>query len=274
MKLLQLILILTLLNSCEGGNSSNSAKTESESTKDSTSVNSKQFYALYDTLLPSIYLTNNNPHLYSLIASDEYMLSDDKSYLKWPTFITYAINELIKNNISHVTDYALLQKIKESNRTKLSVAYFDTIGDGSVIEIHLQQQLFKPENHNITYLEYGPVDIVDGQKAWYGDSIPKYPLHEIKSLEIKINGENILIPKESYSNLYDLNLSKPIWNFGTDFYASKDGKLIFLYIGGGSVSGTYFAKLIFNRSEYESRYIVDYQILSNYGCFFDEFKGI
>jgi hypothetical protein len=180
-----------------------------------------------------------------------------------------------KSDLHHITDYSLLQNLKVVKRNRNELSLYDTLNTSETVEVKIKTRVFIPDDHEITYLSYGPVDSVDGQEAYFGDSIPIYPFHEFKEFVIKINGNELLIPRDAYANLFDAHILNATsnWDFGVNFYYDNETELLHLYLEGGCVSGTYFSKLIFNKDGFVKKYVLDYYYLSTYGCFGRSFTG-
>ena len=92
---------------------------------------------------------------------------------------------------------------------------------------------------------------------------------------IKINNRQLNIPPITYSNLYDIHINPEnwVWNFGFNAIYDQSTHLIHLLFSGGNVSGTYMAKLVFDKNNCVGKYILPYETLSDFGCFSPTFTG-
>jgi len=211
-------------------------------------------------------------HIKSLTARSQRFVNGDESI----TILDYILEDIVEENKrEQIVDYHLMEILQTIERSRNYLLIKDTLSTGEYIEAKLSTSLFDTTKHEFVYLDYGPVDSIDGQVAHYGDSIPYYPLHEINNFFIKINDKNIDIPQKMYSNLYDIHImdDTKIWRTGTNLFYDKQSDLLHFYFSGGSVSGTYFAKLVFSKSECTGKYVLDYDVLSSFGCFTEVFPG-
>jgi len=86
---------------------------------------------------------------------------------------------------------------------------------------------------------------------------------------------NVVFKKSYLGKNYEVRLNKQ--NFrkdGVDVWISKDSKLVYIYIFGGTGGvDCYFAKIIISEGKGIKRIIVDYFTLSNFGTYRPNFIG-
>lgn len=167
--------------------------------------------------------------------------------------VDYAIAFLKENGISkkYITNRNILKKIEMVGYKDSSYLDFQGVLSSKLkIAVSLRFQKFVKAEHKIS--NSGRIQQkIDGKiphGAYYRGVLP---VLEIDDLQIEINGEKIVIPRNVYANYYDVALpgdqlvSKPI-----EVYTSEDGEYIFIYFFGGKAAGRYFTKLIFTKEKY------------------------
>ena len=134
---------------------------------------------------------SSNEHLKSLNLISNTKCEDCINDLNGKTFIEYILNEVVASDqIGHITDYNLLQKLKTKERTNNFLFIQDTLETGESISINITTKHFEPSQHKIIFDSNGSIDSIDSQYAYYGDSIPIYPLNEFSTFEILINNKS------------------------------------------------------------------------------------
>lgn len=145
--------------------------------------------------------------------------------------------------------------------------------DSTSIIINIKIKIFNADLHNVKgNISEEEVKSIDGKRPFGSEyGLPSYLF---ESISIEFEGQEIAIPKNAYTNLYNFNKCQ---SFGftkkIEAYISKDGNFVYLYIYGGNAASTYFSKLIFNNKKYLDRTILDYGDLSQFGSFHENFIG-
>jgi hypothetical protein len=190
------------------------------------------------------------------------------------TFVDYTIKHLLAKPTDKyfISNRNLLTKLKPVSCDSFKTTIEDTLKSGEVCEIRISTKTFQPANHKIVTKSSNQIKSIDRQYP-YGAQY-QIPEIEIDKFEITINGKQLLIPKNSFGNLYQPNMCKYDY-FGKpiEVYTSLDNKYIYVYIFGGNAAETYFCKLIFDKQKYLTRIISDYYPLSIHGSFRKDFVG-
>ena len=191
-------------------------------------------------------------------------------------FQEYVLTKVVpEDKKEHIINFQRVEIPKPYVRTENEFRLKSKLKTGELIEVNVKTKYFEKENRTIKYKDYGPVDSIDGQVAYFGDSIPTYPLHETEFIDVKIDDKKIDIDKQWYSNYFDIHITKDQWveGVGMNVIYDESTGLFHLIFGGGSVSGTYWAKLIFDKNGIVETYVLDYIDLSEHGCFYSGFTG-
>jgi len=188
--------------------------------------------------------------------------------------VAFALGYLQKKGVNkrYITNKKLLNKISVKSFKKYSYIYFyDKLENGTKISIKINFKKFDKTKHSINIKDgYVEIDSLTPIGSYY--EIPKL---EIDCIEIKVNKKEVIIPKSSYIDLYEVTQEKfkqfykPI-----EAYSSHDGEFIFIYIFGGNAADSFFSKLIFNKEKFITRITADYKQLLEWHTFNnDNFLG-
>ena len=190
-------------------------------------------------------------------------------------FVDYTIHKLLKDkgHKKFITDRKYLRKLQNKICWDNYVLIKDTLLNGDAIIIELKTSAFDTVKHTVKRsTKSNFIHEIDG-KYPYGAVYSKHPSTEIESLSITINGKALETSAYKYQNLY----APKFCNFGSYqriVEAYEDGSYIYVYLFGGNAADSYFAKLIFDKSEgYITSIIADYGPLSAYGSFSEHFIG-
>ena len=201
-------------------------------------------------------------------ASDE--IEESPKYL-----VDYVIENLLqkKRDSIFITDRKLLRKFDNKVCWNDYVLISDTLLNGKKLRIEIKSREFDLYGKKMVR-DTGTNFLIEIDGKWpFGATYGDQPEREIETLTIEINGSEINSSVTSYKNLYEPNFC----NFGmhtriTEAY--EDGEFIYIYIFGGGAAGSYFAKLIFHKTDgYQTSIVADYVPLSQYGSFGEHFIG-
>jgi hypothetical protein len=104
---------------------------------------------------------------------------------------------IYKDRIKKIEDFETIKPIKSSsNSIEFSISDY---------KIQLETQKFNPKNHIITK-EGELIHSIDGKDFYGSDGV--LPQIEFKSFKLFFKGQEIIIPKDDYTNLYNLTLSE------------------------------------------------------------------
>lgn len=167
-------------------------------------------------------------------------------------FADYAIQHLLKNpnDKQFIANRNLLKILKKIDSDSLSTHIRDTLKNGKTLDFSLQ--LIKTNTFK-----------------------GLYPSNKIKSLVLKINEKEIIIPDSLLSYFANINTLQSSQRFtrNVELYESLSGDYIYLYFYGGMNGYTYFSKLIFNHDKYITQITADYYALSTHASFTHQFIG-
>ena len=205
----------------------------------------------------------------------QHLNSIDSTFNTNRAFVDYTIDHLLikPNDKCFISNRNLLRKLNTTFCDSSKVIIEDTLKNGEICKISISTDVFKPNKHKIISNEYrSAIENIDGQFPYGGQYV--IPTIEIKEIKIEVDKKTLIIPTASFGNLFQPNLCdsygfiKPI-----EVYESLNGDYIYMYIYGGNAAGTYFAKLIFNKTNYVTKIVSDYYPLSIHASFRASFIG-
>ena len=121
--------------------------------------------------------------------------------------------------------------------------------EGKEIQVTLSTEKFDKHKHSFKYhKEYRDViEKIDGKPFWGTDgSMPK---KEYKSIEVKIRGKQVSIPKSAYSDLYESYLYT---EFNSVYY-DKDNDILYIVALNGDGAGAYTVCWQIEKGVYKGR---------------------
>ena len=117
------------------------------------------------------------------------------------------------------------------------------------IQVVLSTEKFDKSKHSFKYhKEYRDIiEKIDGKPFWGTDgNIPK---KEYKSIEVKIRGKQVSIPKSAYSDLYESYLYT---EFNSVYY-DKDNDILYIVADNGDGAGAYMVCWQIEKGVYKGR---------------------
>ena len=120
---------------------------------------------------------------------------------------------------------------------------------GKDISVTLTSQKFDKSKHSFKYNKEYPdaIEKIDGKPFWGTDgNIPK---KEYKSIEVKIRGKQVSIPKSAYSDLYESYLYT---EFNSVHY-DKDNDILYIVANNGDGAGAYMVCWQIEKGVYKGR---------------------
>ncbi|EEK13539.1 hypothetical protein CAPGI0001_1906 [Capnocytophaga gingivalis ATCC 33624] len=121
--------------------------------------------------------------------------------------------------------------------------------EGKEIQVTLATEKFDKDKHSFKYhKEYRDIiEKIDGKPFWGTDgNIPK---KEYKSIEVKIRGKQVSIPKSAYSDLYESYLYT---EFNSVYY-DKDNDILYIVADNGDGAGAYMVCWQIEKGVYKGR---------------------
>lgn len=130
--------------------------------------------------------------------------------------------------------------------------------DGDDIKATITTAPFDASKHKLDYDEKYLIKI--DRKTYYG-GYPKAPSTYIANITMMIGNDSVLIPRQAYFDLYNLNLTYTDKS-GTErstngIYRSKDGHKIYLYLFCKDNTGSYEVTFVIQDKKYLRR-VLDY----------------
>jgi len=121
--------------------------------------------------------------------------------------------------------------------------------EGKEIQVTLATEKFDKDKHSFKYhKEYRDViEKIDRKPFWGTDG--NMPKKEYKSIEVKIRGKQVSIPKSAYSDLYQPNLYTDL-NF---VYYDKDNDILYIVANNGDGAGAYTVCWQIEKDVYKGR---------------------
>ena len=121
--------------------------------------------------------------------------------------------------------------------------------EGKEIQVTLSTEKFDKNKHSFKYhKEYRDiVEKIDGEPFWGTDG--DMPKREYKSIEIKIRGKQVPIPKSAYNDLYESSL---YIEFNSVHY-DKDNDILYIVANNGDGAGAYMVCWKIEKGVYKGR---------------------
>lgn len=121
--------------------------------------------------------------------------------------------------------------------------------EGKEIQVVLSTEKFDKSKHSFKYhKEYRDViEKIDGKLFWGTDG--NMPKREYKSIEVKIRGKQVSIPKSAYNDLYESSL---YIEFNSVHY-DKDNDILYIVANNGDGAGSYMVCWQIEKGVYKGR---------------------
>ena len=121
--------------------------------------------------------------------------------------------------------------------------------EGKEIQVVLSTEKFDKSKHSFKYhKEYRDViEKIDGKLFWGTDG--NMPKREYKSIEVKIRGKQVPIPKSAYNDLYESSL---YIEFNSVHY-DKDNDILYIVANNGDGAGAYMVCWQIEKGVYKGR---------------------
>ena len=121
--------------------------------------------------------------------------------------------------------------------------------EGKEIQVALSTEKFDKNKHSFKYhKEYRDIiEKIDGEPFWGTDG--NMPKREYKSIEVKIRGEQVSIPKSAYGDLYESYLYT---EFNSVHY-DKDNDILYIVALNGDGAGAYMVCWQIEKGVYKGR---------------------
>jgi len=121
--------------------------------------------------------------------------------------------------------------------------------EGKEIQVTLSTEKFDKNKHSFKYHKEYPdvIEKIDGEPFWGTDG--NMPKREYKSIEVKIRGKQVPIPKSVYNDLYESSL---YIEFNSVHY-DKDNDILYIVANNGDGAGSYMVCWQIEKGVYKGR---------------------
>ena len=121
--------------------------------------------------------------------------------------------------------------------------------EGKEIQVTLSTEKFDKSKHSFKYhKEYRDIiEKIDGKPFWGTDG--NMPKREYKSIEVKIRGKQVPIPKSAYNDLHESSL---YIEFNSVHY-DKDNDILYIVANNGDGAGSYMVCWQIEKGVYKGR---------------------
>ena len=159
-----------------------------------------------------------------------------------------------------IKDRAEQELLQAASCTNTEVRYHLNARSGELVQISIKSKTFFPSLHIVELRDtiyktvnkkkvFDSVRISNNIDSTYAYGVyGKVPATEISSLVILRNYKKITIPKNAYTDLYNLYFC--VGQKSPEVYMTRDNKYLFVYLHGGDGAGQYSVKLIFDKNGY------------------------
>ena len=171
----------------------------------------------------------------------------------------------------YIKDRKKLRRVRHRRCISNGVRFADS---SLSVFIQISDKVFHSHHHKINLPLIDTNDhsvywdgLVDGKNAYgidfddfdvkdvYGrDYIHEQPINDLANMNIVWNGVTLKIPKRAIENFYRIWLcdshARPV-----EAFVTKDGKFLYIYIGGADGALSYAVKFVFDRNGYITRIV-------------------
>jgi len=145
-----------------------------------------------------------------------------------------------KSRLLSVESYPAVNGLLQHNNSVV-------IGDKK-INITVTQKAFNKSEHQLNFNnEHNYLEIIDGRQFWGTDG--GIPTRQYETIEINLNGRNLVIPKQELQQLYEPNL-----NYTSATY-DKENDVLYLQAFNSDGAGGYYVLWRIEKGVYKDRLI-------------------
>jgi len=174
----------------------------------------------------------------------------------------------------YITDRVDLELLPAASCTDTEVRYYTVAKSGELIQVAVKGKIFLASQHELqltdtvfSILNYKNVidsivvrNKIDNRYA-YGVR-GNVPDTEISSFIILRNNIKLQIPKQAYSDLYNIHFC--IYHKAPEAYITKDNTYLYFYLYGSDGANQYSVKLIFDKIGYVTRIVNKHPCLTDF----------
>lgn len=174
----------------------------------------------------------------------------------------------------YISDRVDLELLPSASCTNTEVRYYTVTKSGEHIQLAIKSKVFLASQHNLqlvdtvfSVLNYKKVvdtilvkNKIDNTYAFgiHGN----VPATEISSFIILRNNVKLQLPKQSYSDLYNIHFC--IHHKAPEVYVTKDNVYLYVYLHGSDATNQYSVKFIFDRNGYVTRIVNKHPCLADF----------
>jgi len=174
----------------------------------------------------------------------------------------------------YITDRIDLELVTSASCTDTEVRYYAITKSGEHIQLAVKSKTFLASQHELQLVDtiFSVVNHkkvidsiilrnkIDGTFA-FGVSGNR-PATEISSFIILRNNVKLQIPKQAYSDLYNIHFC--IYHKAPEMYVTKDNVYLYFYLHGSDVDNEYSVKIIFDKTGYVTRIVNRHSCLTDF----------
>lgn len=174
----------------------------------------------------------------------------------------------------YITDRAELELLPSASCTDTEVRYYTVSRSGEHIQLAIKSKNFLASQHKLQLTDTLVSDLNHKEKSDLVvirnmiDSTVAYGIHgnlpktEIASFVILRNNIKLQMPKQAYSDLYNIHFC--IYHKAPEVYVTKDNTYLYIYLHGSDGANQYSVKLIFNKTGYVTRIVNKHPCLTDF----------
>jgi hypothetical protein len=174
----------------------------------------------------------------------------------------------------YITDRIELEVLPAASCTDTEIRYYSVTKSGEQVQLAIKSKTFLASQHELQLTDTvfsvaNHKKIIDSVVVRNKiDNTYAYGIHgnkpdtEISSFIIFRNNIKLQIPKQAYSDLYNVHFC--IYHKAPEVYVTKDNAYLYLYLHGSDGVNQYSVKLIFNKTGYVTRIVNKHPCLADF----------
>jgi len=174
----------------------------------------------------------------------------------------------------YITDRAELELLHSASCTDTEVRYYTVSRSGEQIQLAIKSKLFLASQHELKLVDTVFSELNHKKKI---DSVVvrnaidhtfaygvrgNMPATEIFSFIILRNNVKLQVPKQAYSDLYNIHFC--IYHKAPEVYLTKDNRYLYIYLHGSDGANQYSVKFIFDKTGYVTRIVNKHPCLTDF----------
>lgn len=178
------------------------------------------------------------------------------------------------NDSIHITDRAELELLESASCTNTEVRYYTVTKSGERIQLAIKSKMFLASQHELQLTD--TIFSISNHKRIIDSVVVKnkidntfafgihgnLPSTEMLSFIIFRNNIKLQIPKQAYSDLYNIHFC--IYHKAPEVYITKDNGYLYVYLHGSDGDNQYSVKFIFDKTGYVTRIVNKHPCLADF----------